>query len=130
MSISAINSVSFKGNTQPAQTTQTVQQERKVGGVAPAVGSLIIPGLGHFMNGDNKTGFKFLGGQIGLGALTWLSALAADSKNNALAAVGIAGILVSGIASLALKIADIVKAYRGEQPKENKQAESKVDTQA
>lgn len=134
MSISAVNSISFKGNTQPAQTTQTVQQERKVGGVAPAVGSLIIPGLGHFMNGDNKAGFKFLGGQIGLGALTVLSLLAAgiaeSKESRALAIVGAAGTLLSSIGGLALKIVDIVKAYRGEQPKENKQAESKVDTQA
>ena len=134
MSISAVNSISFKGNTQPAQTTQTVQQERKVGGVAPAVGSFFIPGLGQFMNGDNKAGFKFLGGQIGLGAITGLSALvtgiAASKESKALAIVGVAGTLLSSIGGFALKIADIVKAYRGEQPKENKQAENKVDAQA
>ena len=131
MSISAINSISFKGDTKQAQTAQPVQQERKTGGAAPAIGSFIIPGLGHFMNGNNKTGFKFLGGQIGLGALTALSGygsiVALETKNKALSILTSIGFFGSIIGSFALKIADTVKAYKGEQ---TKQSENKVDAQA
>lgn len=134
MSISAINSITFKGNTQQVETKQPVQQERKTGGVAPAIGSFFLPGLGNFMNGDNKAGFKFLGGQIGLGVLAALSihgtVAALIKENKALYVVSTIGTVLSCFGSLALKIADIAKAYKGKEPELIEQTENKVDTKA
>ncbi len=114
MSISALNSVSFKGNN-----TQPVRTERKTGGLAPAAGSFFIAGLGQFMNGNNKSGAKFLAGTVGLSALQiGLTAAAMNIKKSSAAAIGLTGALIaSSVAQLALKIADVVKAYKGEQPK-------------
>ena len=120
MSISAINSVSFKGNTQPAQTTQTVQQERKTGGIGPAIASLVIPGLGQFINGDKSNGFKFLGGYIAIQGLGGFMALKGKIKPA----------IAANITSLALAIVSVINAYRGNEPELIEQTENKVDTKA
>ena len=132
MSISAVNSIAFKGNTQ-------TQQPKRSGGAVPAVGSFLVPGLGHFMNGDNKKGAKFLGGAIGLGAVQLASLLGCfklnDSiakkglkevvmKDKALGAVAMAAAVASSVGFFVLRLADVVKAYQGEQPKEVQEAET------
>ena len=137
MSVSAINPISFKGNTKQAQANQSVQHEKRTGGFAPAVGSFFIPGLGHLMNGNNKAGLKFLGGTVGLTVLGIFSSLSAGialmKNSKALTILSTAGFYGSIFGNFALKIADIVKAYKGEYPeeiKETEQFETKVNAQA
>lgn len=49
------------------------QPPAKAGGkspIVPALLSLLIPGLGQFINGDNKKGLVMLGGAVIFGVLT------------------------------------------------------------
>ena len=120
MSISAINSITFKGNTQQVETKQPVQQERKTGGIGPAIASLVIPGLGQFINGDKSNGFKFLGGYIAIQGLGGFMALKGKIKPA----------IAANITSLALAIVSVINAYRGKEPELIEQTENKVDTKA
>ena len=117
MSISTINSISFKGNS---QQTNSNQKAKKTGGIVPAIASLAIPGLGQFINNDNKTGIKFLGGSIALLGLNIFSTI----KHKPTLA------LATGISGFVLAIASAENAYKGKKAESNNQTENKVDTQA
>ena len=131
MSISTINSISFKGNS---QQTNSNQKAKKTGGIVPAVGSFFIPGLGQFINGNNEAGFKFLAKHIALMALYKLSMLAdyigVRKSSSALIIASFIGSIISTIANLTLRISSAENAYKGKKAESNNQTENKVDTQA
>jgi hypothetical protein len=104
MQVSAISSgMAFRGS-----------EEKPKGGGGKAVASVFIPGLGQFCDGRNKDGAKFLLGFIGLSIGSTVSGrLVRTAQSPAVRKAGLAGAVVSGLATSALWIYNIVDAYKG-----------------
>jgi len=107
----------------------SAQHERKKGGAGKAWSSAFLPGLGQFFDGRNTAGFGFLGGMLGLQALSFhihkdlykpfsqgdlteytKSAAKISTKEGYAAKMALLG-----MASFGLWIANIVDAYKGGQ---------------
>ncbi|MFA7657797.1 MAG: hypothetical protein WCY19_00015 [Candidatus Gastranaerophilaceae bacterium] len=61
------------------------------------IASLLVSGLGQFINGDNKKGFAYLGGGLGSALV---SVVGKAVKVPFITAIGVIGNLVVGIASI------------------------------
>lgn len=121
----AISPVSFSSN---------IQTEKQTGGASKAVASAIVPGLGQFLDGRNKEGAAYLGGNVGI---TVASTLVANSMIKGFAksieqgaetmpktsAGKIGAMALLTIAGTALWISNIVDAYKGEKQETNASAE-------
>ena len=79
--------------------------------------SLWMTGLGQMFDGRVKTGFKQLGTEMGLGAVSGLAsvlavkAMSSGSRVGLIASIGLG--VVAGIGAIANKIHSIVDAYKG-----------------
>ena len=117
MPVQALPSVSFKGNAR--------NYERSKGGAGKAAASLLIPGLGEFLDGRNRQGAIFLGSRLGV-ALTSVALSIRNSNNffNAFlkenyeeaiknSSKYAAPIFALGLAGTGLMIANVVDAYKG-----------------
>ena len=107
-------------------SVSVVAPQRQTGGAGKAIASAFIPGLGQFCDGRNKEGAKFMGASVacGLGSLVLKNSLARDmleisrdaakvSSLKGSSKFKIAGLLVLGLATTGLWIANIVDAYKG-----------------
>lgn len=106
--VSLLNAANFTGH-----------DERKTGGAGKAWCSTFVPGLGQFLDGRNSAGAGFMAGEIGLAGITSGLYLLTDkfAKTEKSPIVFAIGTGLSAIALIALKLVDIVNAYKGDKHK-------------